>query len=72
MNQLTIKRVALSDLHQDPANARAHPDVNLSAIEASLARFGQAEPLVVQAESGRVHRRQRTPKRHAEARVARM
>jgi DNA modification methylase len=54
MTHLAIKRVALSSLHQDPANARAHPDINLSAIEGSLARFGQAEPLVVQAGSGRV------------------
>ena len=51
---LTIRRVPLGDLHQDPANARAHDARNLEAIRASLARFGQAEPLVVQAGSGRV------------------
>jgi DNA modification methylase len=51
---LTIRRVALEDLYADPANARAHPPENLSAIEASLRRFGQAEPLVVQAGTGRV------------------
>jgi hypothetical protein len=51
---LTIRRVALTELHADPANARAHDEVNLAAIEGSLARFGQAEPLVVQAGSRRV------------------
>jgi DNA modification methylase len=52
--QLTVKRVPLDAIHQDPANARSHPDENLEAIEASLRRFGQAEPLVVQASTGRV------------------
>jgi ParB-like chromosome segregation protein Spo0J len=44
---LVIRRVPLSSLHQDPANARSHPERNLASIRASLARFGQAEPLVV-------------------------
>jgi hypothetical protein len=51
---LVIKRVPLGDLHLDPANARSHNERNLDAIRASLARFGQAEPLVVQKRSGRV------------------
>jgi len=51
---LHIKRVPIESLHLDPANARVHPDENLDAIEASLCRFGQAEPLVVQARTGRV------------------
>ena len=51
---LTIQRVPIDTLHLDPANARLHPDENLDAIEASLRRFGQAEPLVVQASTGRV------------------
>jgi len=51
---LKIKRVPIDSLHLDPANARVHPDENLDAIEASLRRFGQAEPLVVQAKTGRV------------------
>ena len=51
---LKVKRVPLDTLHLDPANARVHPEENLAAIEASLRRFGQAEPLVVQAKSGRV------------------
>ncbi|MFN0009318.1 MAG: DNA modification methylase [Planctomycetota bacterium] len=53
-NNLTIKRVPLAELHLDPANARSHNERNLDAIRASLARFGQAEPLVVQKRSGRV------------------
>ena len=51
---LTIRRVSLDSLHQDPANARSHDAANMAAIEASLERFGQAEPLVVQESSGRV------------------
>ena len=51
---LAIRRVPISSLHADPANARAHGERNLEAIRASLSRFGQAEPLVVQRSSGRV------------------
>ena len=51
---LQIARVALEDLHLDPANARAHGDRNLAAIVSSLERFGQVEPLVVNRGTGRV------------------
>lgn len=51
---LTIRRVLLDELHQDPANARAHGERNLETIRSSLVRFGQAEPLVVHAGTGRV------------------
>ena len=51
---LVIKRVALDALHLDPANARQHWERNMEAIRGSLQRFGQREPLVVQANSGRV------------------
>ena len=51
---LRIQRVPLASLHLDPANARLHGPVNLEAIKGSLARFGQAEPLVVQAGTRRV------------------
>ena len=51
---LEIRHARLEELHADPANARAHGPENMAAIEASLARFGQAEPLIVQAGSGRV------------------
>ena len=51
---LTIRRVPLGSLHADPANARLHDEHNLETIRASLARFGQAEPLVVHKRTGRV------------------
>ena len=51
---LTICRVPLDSLHLDPANARSHGKANMAAITSSIRRFGQAEPLVVQASSGRV------------------
>src|SRR5213594_1759723 len=51
---LTIRRVPLDSLHLDPSNARTHGPENLEAIVGSLRRFGQAEPLVVQAGTGRV------------------
>ena len=51
---LVITRVPLDSLHLDSSNARSHPDENLDAIFASLSRFGQAEPLVVQQETRRV------------------
>ena len=51
---LTIRRVPISSLHLDAANARAHGEANMEVIVASLRRFGQAEALVVQKETGRV------------------
>ena len=51
---LGVTRLAIDDLRPDPANARLHPDTNLDAIKASLARFGQAEPLVIQRGTRRV------------------
>ena len=51
---LEVKRVALDTLHCDPANPRAHDGRNLAAIVASLKEFGQVEPLVVQAGTGKV------------------
>ena len=35
---LAILRVPIDSLHQDPANARSHPERNLEAILGSLAR----------------------------------
>ncbi len=51
---LNIQRVPLDSLHLDPSNAREHGPENLEAIVASLKRFGQAEPLVVQKSTRRV------------------
>ncbi|MCB9914856.1 MAG: DNA modification methylase [Planctomycetes bacterium] len=52
--ELVLRRVPLGELHLDAANARLHDERNLASIKASLQRFGQAEPLVVQRESRRV------------------
>jgi DNA modification methylase len=51
---LTVKRVQIASLRPDPANPRTHDDRNLGAIRASLERFGQAEPLVIQASTQRL------------------
>lgn len=53
-SSLSIRRASIDALTQDPVNARLHGGENLAAIEASLRRFGQAEPLVVQKKTGRV------------------
>jgi ParB family chromosome partitioning protein len=46
---MQIESIAISDLRQDPANARRHPQRNIDAIMNSLARFGQQKPIVVDA-----------------------
>ena len=37
----------VAGLHLDPANARKHSSRNLEAVKASLARFGQQKPIVI-------------------------
>jgi ParB-like chromosome segregation protein Spo0J len=44
MNLLTLP---IQDLLADPSNARRHPQRNLDALKASLKRFGQQKPLVI-------------------------
>ena len=51
---LSIVSVSIESLHEDPANAKKHPEKNLAAIRASLQEFGQIEPLIVMAETNRV------------------
>lgn len=51
---MIVEVVQISSLTEDPRNARKHPANNLAAIKASLAQFGQVEPLVVQKSTGRV------------------
>ncbi|MCA9240020.1 MAG: ParB N-terminal domain-containing protein [Planctomycetales bacterium] len=46
--------VELTGLVDDPRNARTHDETNMNAIRASLARFGQLKPIVVQASSGMI------------------
>lgn len=48
VEQLQGMLVPVATLNQDPANARKHGDKNLDAIKASLAKFGQRKPIVVQ------------------------
>ena len=47
MTLMNVERIAIADLSQDPANARVHPERNLAAITASLRRFGQQTPIVI-------------------------
>lgn len=50
-----VYRVAkVDELHEDPANARRHPERNKATVRASLQEFGQVEALVVEAGTGRV------------------
>ncbi len=44
-----IETVAIAVLSQDPANVRRHSPRNIQAIKASLQRFGQQKPIVVDA-----------------------
>jgi len=44
---MAIEDIPLEQLHNDPANVRKHGEQNLAAIKASLARFGQQKPIVV-------------------------
>lgn len=42
-----VEMVAIELLSEDPANARKHGDKNVDAIVASLRRFGQQKPIVI-------------------------
>ena len=44
---MKTETVQLDALTADPANVRAHPTRNVDAIKASLKRFGQQKPVVV-------------------------
>ena len=46
---MNLESVPLSTLSFDPANLRKHGRRNLDAIKASLRRFGQQKPIVVDA-----------------------
>jgi ParB-like chromosome segregation protein Spo0J len=47
MASMNVERIAIADLSFDPVNARKHPERNLAAITASLRRFGQQTPIVI-------------------------
>ncbi len=44
---MKIEQRSVSELSNDPANARKHNDRNIQAIIASLRRFGQQKPIVI-------------------------
>ena len=44
---MQIKTVKVESLTHDPANVRTHAERNIEAIKASLNRFGQQKPIVV-------------------------
>ena len=46
---MTVESVQLSELSGDPANVRRHSERNIEALIASLRRFGQQIPLIVDA-----------------------
>jgi site-specific DNA-methyltransferase (adenine-specific) len=46
---MAVEDVPVDSLTFDPANVRKHPEANLAAIKASLTRFGQQKPIVVDA-----------------------
>ena len=50
IEQLASLEQPIADLNLDQANARIHSRKNIDAVKASLARFGQRQPLVVQKE----------------------
>jgi hypothetical protein len=47
MALMKYEKVKVTDLSNDPANARKHGEKNIATIVASLRRFGQQKPIVV-------------------------
>lgn len=47
VEQLRPLALPITDLTEDPVNARKHPERNLQAVVGSLKRFGQRKPVVV-------------------------
>ena len=47
--RVKYETVPIDSIHADPANVRTHPVRNLDAIKASITRFGQQRPVVVDA-----------------------
>lgn len=48
---LQIETVLISDLLPDPGNVRRHGEKNLAAVKASLKKFGQQTPIVINHEN---------------------
>ena len=51
---MRTRRLRLSELVDDDRNPRVHDEANLDAIASSLERFGQVEPIIIQAGSRRI------------------
>lgn len=49
IQRMKILDLDIDSIHADPANVRRHPERNLETIKASLSRFGQQKPIVVDA-----------------------
>jgi ParB-like chromosome segregation protein Spo0J len=45
--QMEIESLSIDELSEDPANVRDHGSRNIAAIKASLKRFGQQKPIVI-------------------------
>jgi len=48
---METESIPIGTLHEDPANLRTHSARNIAAIKASLARFGQQKPIVIDADN---------------------
>jgi ParB-like chromosome segregation protein Spo0J len=48
---MKTETIPIDELVEDPANVRRHGKRNIAAIKASLARFGQQKPIVVDAKN---------------------
>ena len=44
---MQIEKIKIEEVQPDPANVRRHPERNLSTIKASLTKFGQQKPIVI-------------------------
>jgi hypothetical protein len=44
---MKTKQIPITELSQDPSNVRRHSERNLAAITASLRKFGQQKPIVI-------------------------
>lgn len=49
-----VRRVPLTDLHEDAGNCREHPPRSIEVLRGMLLQFGQIEPLVVQKGTGKI------------------
>ena len=47
---LIVEQKQLTHLVSDPSNLRQHSERNIEAIKASLVRFGQQKPIVIEFE----------------------